>query len=118
MAIGVKRAYEQPAKSDGYRVLVDRLWPRGVSKADAAIDEWMKDIAPSAALRKWYGHDPDKWSEFKRRYARELKRHQDLVAGLRDRANKGRVTLVYAAKDTEHNNAEVLREYLTKHNHA
>lgn len=104
----VKRAYEPPTRSDGYRVLVDRLWPRGLSKERAAIDEWMKDVAPSAQLRRWFGHDPEKWPEFQRRYRQELRTRADLIRRIARRASRGTVTLVYAARDEAHNDAVVL----------
>ena len=112
MAVGLKRAYEAPADSDGMRVLVDRLWPRGVSKAAARIDLWLKDVAPSTKLRKWFGHDPEKWPEFQKRYRAELKGSAAL-AELHRLARQGHVTLVYGAKDEEHNQAAVLEAYLT-----
>jgi uncharacterized protein YeaO (DUF488 family) len=112
--IRVKRIYEHPSKSDGYRVLVDRIWPRGVSKRAADIDEWMKEIAPSTRLRKWFGHDPGKWLEFKKRYFRELGERREEAASLRNKAEKGLLTLVYAAKDEEHNNAMALCEFLSR----
>lgn len=108
--IRLKRAYERPAATDGVRILIDRLWPRGVRKADAAIDEWAKDLAPSTALRKWFGHDPARWDEFRRRYAREVRGHADELDRLRALAGKGPVTLVYSARDEQHNDAVVLRE--------
>lgn len=104
----LKRVYEPPARSDGQRILVDRLWPRGLTKKDAAVDEWMKDLAPSTELRRWFGHDPEKWPEFQRRYRRELRAHADLVGDLAARASRGTVTLVYGARDEEHNDAVVL----------
>jgi uncharacterized protein YeaO (DUF488 family) len=110
--IEVKRAYEPPAAGDGTRILVDRLWPRGLSKADAAIDQWMKDIAPSAELRKWFGHDPARWQEFRKRYADEIRGHRDQLDELRACARSGRITLVFAAHDEAHNNAVVLRDVL------
>lgn len=112
MGVQLKRAYEPPAASDGLRVLVDRLWPRGVSKEAARIDQWLKEIAPSAELRKWFGHDPAKWQEFRRRYFRELDEQQKAVAALRGHIRAGTVTLVYGAKDEQHNDAVALREYL------
>jgi uncharacterized protein YeaO (DUF488 family) len=112
-SIGTKRAYEVPAKSDGFRVLVDRLWPRGITKENAAIDEWMKDIAPSNDLRKKFHGHPEKWDEFREQYFADLKANP-LVPDLIAKARKGRVTLVYAAKDEERNNAMALREYLLK----
>jgi uncharacterized protein YeaO (DUF488 family) len=113
--IKLKRAYERPALNDGVRVLVDRLWPRGVRKADAAIDRWMKDTAPSAALRQWFGHNPVRWNEFRRRYRQELKEHEMEVDQLRNLARHGPITLVYAARDQAHNEAVVLRDFLLGH---
>jgi uncharacterized protein YeaO (DUF488 family) len=110
--VKLKRAYEPPAAGDGTRILVDRLWPRGVSKADAAIDQWQKAIAPSTTLRNWFGHDPERWQEFRRRYADEIHRNREQLDELRARAQSGRITLVFAAHDTTHNNAVVLREVL------
>jgi uncharacterized protein YeaO (DUF488 family) len=110
--VKLKRAYEPPAVDDGTRVLIDRLWPRGVSKKDAALDQWMKDIAPSTELRTWFGHDPARWEEFRRRYAEEVRQNGDLLARLRSLARQGRVTLVYSAHDEMHNDAVVLRELL------
>jgi len=110
--IWLRRAYESPTRNDGYRVLVDRLWPRGVSRDDAAIDEWMKDLAPSDELRKWFGHDPERWEEFRERYRAELADHEDQLSHLLELIENGRVTIVYGAKDTKHNNAVVLREVL------
>ncbi len=110
--IKIKRAYDQPDKSDGLRVLVDRLWPRGISKASAQIDLWLKEIAPSDALRKWFGHDPAKWTEFRKRYARELSKQPEALAQLKQQVSKRAVTLVYGAKDERHNNAAALKEYL------
>ena len=111
--IWLRRAYEKPGPSDGQRILVDRIWPRGVSKEALELDDWMKDIAPSDGLRDWFDHDPDKWQEFKRRYAGELDANHDLVAASRQRLESGRVTLVYGAKDDEHNNAVALKAYLS-----
>lgn len=108
----LKRAYEPPAAEDGTRVLVDRLWPRGVSKADAALDQWVKEIAPSTELRKWFGHDPARWDEFCRRYREELHRNTELLSQLRSLARQGPVTLVYSAHDEVHNDAIVLRDLL------
>lgn len=110
--IRLKRAYERPDVDDGVRILVDRLWPRGVSKGAAAIDVWMKDIAPSTALRQWFAHDPVRWEAFRARYAKELRAHADLLEELRARAREGTVTLVYSARDEAHNDAVVLREIL------
>ncbi len=110
--LAIKRVYEKPAKSDGLRVLVDRLWPRGVSKQKAKLDAWLKDVAPSADLRKWFGHDVERWSEFRRRYRAELKANKAAVQELRKQIKTHRVTLLYGAHDPEHNNARVLAEYL------
>lgn len=118
MQIWLKRAYEEPDKNDGFRVLVDRIWPRGISKEELKLDTWLKEVSPSGDLRKWFGHDSQKWDEFKRRYFAELKERKDPVEELRDKIKQGRVTLVYAAHDEEHNNAVALKEYLeTKLNH-
>ena len=110
--VHLKRAYEPASRADGRRILVDRLWPRGISKAEAGIDEWLKDLAPSTLLRKWFGHDPDKWDEFRRRYRKEIDGHAELLKHLREMARKGPVTLVYSAHDEIHNDAVVLREAL------
>jgi uncharacterized protein YeaO (DUF488 family) len=110
--IRLKRAYERPAPTDGTRILVDRLWPRGVTKAAAAIDQWVKDVAPSTGLRKWFDHDPARWQEFRRRYAAEARGHPDELRNLRDLARQGPVTLVYSAHDQAHNDAVVLRDIL------
>ncbi len=114
MDIRVKRVYEPPSKSDGRRVLVDRLWPRGLSKAGAKIDYWPKEIAPSTELRKWYGHEPDKWPEFKRRYFKELKSKAAAVQALLDYVGSGKVTFVYGSKEERLNNVAALKEYLDK----
>ena len=111
MPIQTKRIYEEPDPEDGTRVLVDRLWPRGVSKEDAALDRWAKDAAPSDELRNWFDHDPDRWDEFEDRYRDELS-DRDVVDELRELADDGTVTLLYAATDREHNNAVVLRDVL------
>lgn len=110
--IQLKRAYEAPSPEDGTRVLVERLWPRGLTKERAAIDLWLKDIAPSPELRKWYSHDVEKWEEFRRRYLAELEGAGEALDPLRELINKGKVTFVYAAKDEEHNSARVLKEFL------
>ena len=114
--IVTKRAYEPAAASDGYRVLVDRLWPRGVSKAKARLDAWEKEVAPSPALREWYGHDPAKWPEFRRRYAWELRTSaaQTVLDDLTRRAKRGRVTLVYASKAADISDVAVLERLLTR----
>ena len=112
MDVRLKRAYEPPARSDGYRVLIDRLWPRGVSKQEARLDEWARELAPSSELRRWFGHDPAKFDEFRRRYREELARQEEKLGELRRRARGGRLTLVYGARDSEHNDAVVLAELL------
>ena len=110
--IRLKRAYQPAAADDGTRILVDRLWPRGLKKSDAAIDRWLKDIAPSTALRKWFAHDPARWPEFRRRYAAEIRRHPDQLAELHAIARKGPVTLIFSARDELRNDAVVLRNVL------
>ncbi|HEX6849538.1 MAG TPA: DUF488 family protein [Chitinophagaceae bacterium] len=114
MKIKIKRVYEKPVKGDGMRILVDRLWPRGLTKRKANIDLWLKGIAPSTKLRKWFGHDPDKWKEFKKRYHRELKNNKEQVSILKEHLKKRTVTLVYGAKDVEHNEALVLKESFSR----
>ncbi len=111
-SVRLKRAYERPAAEDGTRILVDRLWPRGVKKEHAAIDRWAKDFSPSTELRKWFGHDPVRWQDFRRRYAAELRQRSDQLDQLRDLARQGPITLVYAAHDELHNDAVVLRDVL------
>ncbi len=115
--IALKRVYDEPAEDDGKRVLVDRLWPRGLSKERARVDLWLKEVAPSSELRKWFGHDPEKFAEFRRRYEAELDVEvaQTKLAELRDMAKRERITLVFAAHDAEHNNAVVLRDLLLRH---
>ncbi len=110
--IQIKRVYEAPAKSDGFRVLVDRLWPRGVKKEDLPYDLWLKDITPSTELRKWFHADPDHWQGFKTRYRLELDERIESVALLREKAAQTRVTLLFASKNPEHNHAIILRDYL------
>ncbi len=112
--IKLKRAYDRPDAGDGTRILVDRLWPRGVKKEDAAIDEWMKELAPSTALRKWFGHDPARWQEFRRRYMTELHQHHAQLNRLRTLGRQGPVTLIFAARDETHNDAVVLRDVLVE----
>lgn len=112
--IQIKRAYEKAAKEDGARVLIDRLWPRGVSKAALKLDAWEKGVAPSTALRKWFGHKPERWSEFKKRYKAELKGHKAELAALKSLARGKTLTLVYGAKDEAHNDAVVLLEVLRR----
>jgi uncharacterized protein YeaO (DUF488 family) len=117
IAIALKRAYEEPARGDGRRILVDRLWPRGIKKEDLKLDAWAKELAPSTELRKWFGHDPAKWAEFKKRYGAELKRANaaETMRGLLAKKPRAKaVTLLYGAKDTEHNEAVVLRDYLER----
>lgn len=110
--IVLKRAYESPAASDGLRILVDRLWPRGVAKTDSHVDLWLKEIAPTTVLRKWFGHDPARWDEFQARYRDELEPNPEPVERILECARKGAVTLVFSAKDMEHNDAVVLKSYL------
>jgi uncharacterized protein YeaO (DUF488 family) len=112
--VRLKRAYEPPARSDGYRVLIDRLWPRGVSKEEAQLDEWARELAPSSALRRWFGHDPARFDEFRRRYLEELVAREEKLRELRRRAREGTLTLVYGARDSEHNDAVVLAELLRR----
>lgn len=112
MSFKIKRAYATPARGDGARVLVDRIWPRGISKEEAKIDHWCKEIAPSTALRKWFGHDPARWVQFKRRYYTELDEKREAIDDLRKLARGKTVTLVFGAKDEEHNQAVALKEYL------
>ncbi len=112
MEIKIKRAYEKPSNADGYRILVDRLWPRGISKEKAKIDFWPKELSPSTELRQWYGHDPKKWSEFKSRYFAELESNPELVNELLEYVRKGVVTFVYSSKEQRLNNAVALKEYV------
>ncbi len=112
--IQLKRAYEDASESDGARFLVERLWPRGVKKQNLKLDGWLKDVAPSSDLRRWFAHDPGKWSEFRRQYVRELEHRSDVWRPLLAHARRGRVTLVYSARDTEHNNAVVLKDFLDR----
>ena len=114
MNIKLKRVYEQPDKKDGERILVDRLWPRGLTKEKAAVDLWLKEIAPSTELRKWFDHDPEKWKSFRGRYETEISHNYDLVRVLTDKAKGGIVTLVYGARDHKHNEALVLKQFLEK----
>ena len=113
--VRLKRAYDPAEPDDGYRVLVDRLWPRGVSKERARLDEWARELAPSAELRTWFGHDPERFAEFERRYRAELTAHEEKLDELRCRAREGTLTLVYRARDEEHNDAVVLAELLREH---
>ena len=112
MRIRTKRVYEESSSADGRRILADRLWPRGVAKSDAQIDFWAKSVSPSNELRRWYGHDPGKWSEFRRKYFEELDSNPEGVSELRSHLGSGTVTLVYSSKETQLNNASVLKDYL------
>lgn len=112
MNIRIKRAYEQPIKEDGERILVDRLWPRGLTKEKASVDLWLKEVAPTTELRKWFGHDPDKWEKFRKRYIKELNDNIDPVVRLRQMAKQGIITLIYGARDDKHNEALVLKQFL------
>jgi uncharacterized protein YeaO (DUF488 family) len=114
MDVRLKRAYEPASDDDGHRVLIDRLWPRGISHERAGLDEWERELAPSAELRRWFGHDPSRFEEFRRRYVDELRRQRPRIAALRRRARIGTLTLVYAARDTEHNDAIVLADVLRR----
>jgi uncharacterized protein YeaO (DUF488 family) len=114
MKVRLKRAYEPPAPSDGYRVLIDRLWPRGVSRNQASLDGWERELSPSAELRQWFGHEPTRFEEFRRRYIEELRQQRPLLTELRRRAREGTLTLVYAARDSEHNDAVVLAAVLRR----
>ncbi len=113
--IKLKRAYEQPSRNDGERILVERLWPRGLTKERASVDLWLKDVAPSPELRKWFGHDPARWKQFQQRYREELREKKDALKLLRQKNREGTVTLVYGARDEEHNSAVVLKKYLQGH---
>jgi uncharacterized protein YeaO (DUF488 family) len=114
MPIGLKRAWDPPAGSDGYRALVDRVWPRGISKQALRIDDWLKELAPSTGLRKWFGHDPARWEEFRARYFRELDGQGPALEELARREAEGQVTLVFGARDSERNNAVALKDYLER----
>jgi len=114
MPIQIKRVYEPASPNDGYRVLIDRLWPRGVSRQSAKLDEWVKELAPSTELRQWFGHDPGRFEEFRRRYLEELRDERSRLTALRRRARDGALTLVYSAHDTEHNDAVVLAQTLRR----
>ncbi len=115
--IKIKRVYDPPSKDDGCRILIDRLWPRGLSKQKAKLDDWIKEVAPSNGLRQWFSHEADKWEEFKRRYREELSEKQDLLNRIRQlEKENGTISLVYSARDTEHNNAVALKEIIGKRN--
>ncbi len=119
MGIQIKRVYEEPTRDDGRRILIDRLWPRGLPKQHARIDEWLKDLAPSTELRRWFAHDPHKWAEFEQRYFGELDAKGELVEQIVEETRRqGRVTLLYGARDTLHNNAVALRDYILRHQKA
>ena len=110
--IKIKRVYDKPNESDGFRILVDRIWPRGLSKSEIKVDLWLKEIAPSDGLRKWFAHDPKKWEEFKRRYFKELGDKKELIELIIEKAHKGIVTLLYGARDEKFNNAVALKDYI------
>ena len=110
--LALKRVYDKAAPEDGVRFLVERLWPRGIKKTDLRLDDWLKDVAPSNELRRWFAHDPEKWTEFQKRYFAELDRHPEACEPIRRAARHGRVTLIYSSHDAEHNNAVALKEYL------
>ena len=114
MHIKIKRVYEQPEKKDGERILVDRLWPRGLTKEKADVDLWLKEIAPSTELRRWFAHDPKKWKTFRRRYETEIRHNDDLIKILKQRARERTVTLIYGARDEKHNEALVLKQFLER----
>ena len=114
MKIKIKRVYEHPEKDDGMRILVDRLWPRGLTKKKARVDLWLKEIAPSTELRKWFAHDPDKWKEFRARYQTEIRNNHDLIKVLKRKAREGAITLIYGARDEKHNEALVLKQFLER----
>jgi uncharacterized protein YeaO (DUF488 family) len=114
MPVQIKRVYEPASSNDGDRVLIDRLWPRGVSRQNAKLDEWVKELAPSTELRQWFGHDPRRFEEFRRRYIEELRHERSRLTALRRRARDGTLTLVYSAHDTEHNDAVVLAQILSR----
>jgi uncharacterized protein YeaO (DUF488 family) len=112
MKVAIKRVYDEPCQADGTRILVDRLWPRGLTKEKAKVDVWLKEIAPSSELRKWFAHDPGKWAEFQRRYLDELKTRGEPLAQLKQEATRGPVTLLFGARDVEHNEAVILQKVL------
>ena len=114
MNINIKRVYEQPDKKDGERILVDRLWPRGLTKQKAGVDLWLKEIAPSSELRTWFDHDPEKWKSFRGRYETEIRHKNDLIELLIQKASEGTITLVYGARDQKHNEALVLKQFLER----
>ncbi|MGN6542503.1 MAG: DUF488 domain-containing protein [Ginsengibacter sp.] len=113
MNIQIKRVYEKSDAKDGFRILVDRLWPRGLTKEKAAADLWLKDIAPSTELRKWFNHDPEKWKEFQKKYQKELQENKEAVSVLKEHLKQGPITLLYAAKDEVHNEADVIKNFVS-----
>ena len=115
MNIRIKRVYAEPADADGSRILVDRLWPRGLTKEKAHVDVWLKEIAPSTELRKWFGHDPEKWKRFRGRYETEIRHNERPLEILREKARQGAITLLYGARDEKHNEALVLKQFLERH---
>ena len=110
--VKIKRIYDPASPNDGKRIYIDRLWPRGMKKEEVKIDEWLKEISPSDSLRRWFGHDPSKYAEFKKRYTKELEKHSEILERIKKEAKKETVTLLFSAKDVEHNNATVLKELL------
>jgi len=114
MNIKIKRVYEEPDRNDGERILVDRLWPRGLTKEKAHVDLWLKEIAPSTELRKWFDHDPEKWKSFCGRYETEIRQKDDLIKVLKQKARQGTITLIYGARDEKHNEALVLKQFLER----
>jgi uncharacterized protein YeaO (DUF488 family) len=112
--IKLKRVYESPAEEDGSRILVERLWPRGLTKERARIDLWLKDVAPSPELRNWFSHDPDKWEEFQQRYSRELAEKKDLISQIKQKSRESTVTFIFAARDEQHNSAVVLKTFIER----
>lgn len=114
MNVKLKRVYEEPSESDGTRILVDRLWPRGLTKEKAKVDVWLKEIAPSTELRKWFNHEPSKWLEFKKRYRAEIINNTGVVSALKKHLENGKATIVYGAKDKEHNDGVVIKQYIDK----
>ncbi len=110
--VNVKRIYDPVSSEDGKRIYIDRLWPRGLKKSDALFDEWLKEISPSTELRKWFGHDPAKWEEFKKRYKKELEDKKEIMEKLKKEAKRKKITLLYSASETEHNNAIAMKEFL------
>jgi uncharacterized protein YeaO (DUF488 family) len=114
MKTKIKRVYEKPAKEDGFRILADRLWPRGLTKEKASVDLWLKEIAPTTELRKWFSHDPEKWNEFKKKYVAELKKNKETVSILKEKIKEGTVTILYGARDEEHNEALVILDFLNE----